>query len=97
MRREAWFQAGPQDERFFMYFEDTDWCRSFWEAGWRVTYFPGAEMIHFHDRSSAKQSWFLAPFASVTARSHIASWIKYFLKHRFKAAPAARRRERDQS
>lgn len=91
MRREALQQAGPQDERYFMYFEDTDWCRSFWQAGWRVTYFPGSSFIHFHDRSSARHPWYLAPFVSVTARAHLVSWVKYFAKHRLVVAPPARR------
>jgi hypothetical protein len=82
VRREAMNQVGLMDERIFMYFEDTDWCRRFWEAGWRVVFFPGSELVHFHDRSSAKKAWFVAPLVSTTARHHIASWLKYLIKYR---------------
>jgi hypothetical protein len=68
------------DERFFMYFEDTDLCRRVRQAGQQVIYFPEAIVIHDHVRASAKKPWYLAPFLSKLSRTHIASWIKYFLK-----------------
>ncbi|MEY4722850.1 MAG: hypothetical protein RLZZ324_363 [Candidatus Parcubacteria bacterium] len=79
VRRSAMEQVGLLDERFFLYFEDTDWCRRFWSAGWRVVYFAGARMVHFHERLSAQGSWFMGPFRRST-RVHIASWIRYFRK-----------------
>jgi GT2 family glycosyltransferase len=45
-RREAIEKAGPLDERFFMYFEDHDWCLRFRRAGWRIWLAPDAEAIH---------------------------------------------------
>lgn len=79
VRREALEAVGLLDERFFLYFEDTDWCRRFWEKGWRVVYMAGAKMVHYHERLSAQGSWLLSPFRRST-RIHIASWIKYFAK-----------------
>jgi GT2 family glycosyltransferase len=52
VRREAILDAGPMDERFFMYWEDADWCRRIKEKGWRVVYYPGAEVSHFVGHSS---------------------------------------------
>ncbi|HET7541383.1 MAG TPA: glycosyltransferase family 2 protein [Polyangiaceae bacterium] len=46
MRRECYEDVGELDERFFMYDEDMDWCFRARQAGWRVTYWPGAQMIH---------------------------------------------------
>jgi GT2 family glycosyltransferase len=46
VRREAMEQVGGLDERFFMYFEDTDWCRRMKSAGWRTMYFPSVEVVH---------------------------------------------------
>jgi GT2 family glycosyltransferase len=46
VRRDAINSVGPLDERFFMYWEDADWCRRMWRKGWKVIYFPGASMIH---------------------------------------------------
>lgn len=45
-RRNAYEQVGGLDERFFMYFEESDWCRRFGEAGWTVWYVPEAEIFH---------------------------------------------------
>ena len=52
VRRQAFDQVGPLDEAFFFYGEDTDWCRRFYDAGWRIVYFAEAEAIHFGGGSS---------------------------------------------
>ncbi len=80
VRREAMENVGVFDERFFVYFEDTDWCRRFWEAGWKVVYHPGIDIIHYHRRESADTLWFLAPFTNSVSRIHIKSAISYFKK-----------------
>lgn len=46
VRREAIATVGPMDERFFMYWEDADWCRRMWQKGWRVVYFPEVAVFH---------------------------------------------------
>jgi GT2 family glycosyltransferase len=52
IRREAWLQVGPLDETFFMYFEETDWCRRCVETGWETHYLPAAQVIHYEGKSS---------------------------------------------
>lgn len=52
IRREAWQQVGPIDAEFFMYFEETDWCRRAAAAGWEIYYLPAAQVIHFEGKSS---------------------------------------------
>lgn len=76
-------QVGGFDERFFLYFEDTDLCKSFHEKNWQVVFNPEASIIHNHKRESAKTPWYKF-FTSYTTRAHIASWIKYLLKWHFK-------------
>lgn len=78
-RTEALAITGNFDERYFMYFEDTDLCRRFWEKGWKVIYNPEAEIIHNHIRQSAREPWYRF-FTSRTSRTHIISWIKYICK-----------------
>lgn len=78
--------AGGMDERFFLYFEDVDWCRRIWEAGWRVTYVPQAVFSHFHQRSSERGA-ILGIITNRTTREHIKSAIKYFWKYRGKKLP----------
>jgi GT2 family glycosyltransferase len=46
VRRSAWEQVGVMDERFFLYFEDADWCIRFREAGWQVYYLPTVRATH---------------------------------------------------
>ncbi len=79
--REAIAKVGPMDERFFLYFEDVDWARRFWENGFKVMYFPEAVMWHYHQRSSRAGFDFLDFFLRREARWHLASAFKYFLKH----------------
>jgi GT2 family glycosyltransferase len=45
-RRTAWEQIGPLDERFFLFWEDADWCVRFRRAGWGVYYVPAASGTH---------------------------------------------------
>ncbi len=87
VRRAAIDEVGLFDERYFVYFEDTDWCRRFWMKQWSVVYHPGIEVIHYHRRESADVLWFLAPFANKVSRIHIASAVKYFLKWRGLPSP----------
>lgn len=54
VRREALKQVGLLDERFFIYAEDKDWCKRFWDAGWKVVYFPHAQAIHYGGASSSQ-------------------------------------------
>lgn len=81
VRREALAKVGPLDERYFLYFEDTDWCRRFWAAGYRVVYLAEVEMVHYHERLSAKSYWLTGLFHKAT-RIHITSCLKYFAKWR---------------
>jgi N-acetylglucosaminyl-diphospho-decaprenol L-rhamnosyltransferase len=46
IRAEAFAAIGPMDERFFMYFEDVDYCRRARLAGWRIAYAPQARVVH---------------------------------------------------
>ena len=48
-------KAGLLDERYFMYFEDIDYCRRVREAGLKVYYLPTAEIIHHHGASPAPE------------------------------------------
>lgn len=44
-------KVGLFDERYFMYFEDLDYCRRARRAGFKIWYFPEAEIIHEHGAS----------------------------------------------
>ena len=82
LRKKALQKVGSLDERFFMYFEDIDWCQRFWEKGYKVVYLPKAKMKHFYHRSSKKWGPILDVFLNKYARTHIISALKYFWKYR---------------
>ncbi|HEX5853727.1 MAG TPA: glycosyltransferase [Solirubrobacteraceae bacterium] len=46
VRREVIEQVGLLDERYAMAYEDVDWCLRAWQAGFRVLYFPPAQLVH---------------------------------------------------
>lgn len=79
IRAKALQDIGLFDERFFLYFEDTDLCRRFWNKKWRVVYCPSASIIHNHGRESARQPWYKF-FKTNTGRHHLVSWWRYLLK-----------------
>lgn len=77
--------VGPLDERFFLYFEDVDWCRRFWHNGWSVVYLPSVELVHYHQRLSAG-----GPMVGIfqrATRTHISSAVRYFWKYRGRPTP----------
>lgn len=56
VRQEAIEQVGGMDEDYFLYYEETDWCYRFKQAGWEMRFWPGAKIIHDHGgRNSSKQ------------------------------------------
>lgn len=47
-------EVGLFDERYFMYFEDIDYCRRIKKKNLKVYYLPEAEVIHLHGQSVKK-------------------------------------------
>jgi len=76
-------RIGFFDDRFFLYFEDTDLCRRFHRAGYGVIYNPAARIIHNHSRASATTPWYKF-FTNRNTRTHVLSWWKYLWKWHFK-------------
>src|SRR6185295_15346797 len=46
VRRIAFEEIGGFDQRYFLYYEDLDFCLTAWGVGWKVTYFSGAIAVH---------------------------------------------------
>jgi N-acetylglucosaminyl-diphospho-decaprenol L-rhamnosyltransferase len=49
VRREAALQVGGLDPDFFVYSDETDFCKRLGDDGWRILYVPSARAIH-HDQ-----------------------------------------------
>lgn len=75
VRREVVEQLGGLDERFFMYFEETDFCHRAKNQGWQVWYVPEAVVTHQEGQSS-KQN--VAARAINFNTSKISYYRKYY-------------------
>jgi len=80
VRRQAFKEVGGFDPEFFVYFEDQDWCRRFWKAGWRVVYHPAVELIHYHRRETA-EGGFIKQLLNPLTRIQIKSALYYYKKY----------------
>lgn len=58
MTRAALERVGPLDDRYFMYFEETDWCYRAHHAGLQVWYCAETEISHLEGRASGRVSDF---------------------------------------
>ncbi|MDD5396779.1 MAG: glycosyltransferase family 2 protein [Candidatus Moranbacteria bacterium] len=85
--RQALEKVGLMDPSYFMYMEDVDWCRRFWENGFKVVYFPLAKMHHYHGKGSAKGGAIRSLLLNKYTWIHISSAIKYFKKFLGKPLP----------
>lgn len=74
IRREAFDAIGGFDERFFLYWEDADFCKRAAAAGWSTWYTPRAEVLHQTAAASRH-----APVASLAA-FHVSAF-RYYWKH----------------
>jgi GT2 family glycosyltransferase len=72
VRREAVDDVGALDESFFMFAEETDWCRRFWDAGWEVWFTPTATFTHVGGASHGGRMF------PENVRSH----LRFLAKHR---------------
>ena len=61
------------DERFFLYFEDADFCRRARRAGMHVRYVPDAVVTHIGGASSADEYHFSPPHARAM-RQYLEKW-----------------------
>ena len=82
VRREATDAVGLFDDSFFMFSEEVDWLTRFRRAGWKVLFFPGAEVVHVGGASHGGRMYV------ENLRGH----LRFFAKHRGpKEAERARR------
>ncbi len=75
VRRDAFEHVGGFDERFFLYFEDIDFCLRLRHAGGEVWYEPAITVVHERGASAARA-------AGVAARAYRESQLWFWEKHR---------------
>jgi len=76
MKRSTFLEQGGFDERFFLFFEDTDLCRRLKASDLDVWYVPNATFLHSQKRLSERGFWPL----SKTFWIHLHSACKYYWK-----------------
>ncbi len=74
MPRAAYDEIGPLDERFFMYFEETDWCLRARQTGRRNWFCGEVEVAHLEGKSSGQVSDF-------SLRQFQLSYRRFLAKH----------------
>ncbi len=63
------------DEKFFLYFEDQDYCLRAKKAGWQVVYYPLYESLHYHGNNLGAKNTELT-------KHYFASEDYFFAKYR---------------
>jgi GT2 family glycosyltransferase len=71
VRRAALDEVGPFDESFFLFSEETDWCRRASDAGWEVVYTPAARCVHVGGASHGGRMF----------RENVRGHLRYLSKH----------------
>jgi N-acetylglucosaminyl-diphospho-decaprenol L-rhamnosyltransferase len=81
VRKEAADAVGLFDEDFFMFSEEVDWLTRFRRAGWKVLFFPDAEVVHVGGASHGGQLYV----------ENLRGQLRFFAKHKsLKEAERAR-------
>lgn len=79
VRRALFEELNGFDEEYFMYFEDTDFCRRLHDKNHQVVYYPLAQAVHLHAKESDRGSL----WKNLTNRLtwiHIKSAYRFFKK-----------------
>lgn len=79
-RAEAVTQVGPLDDGYFLYFEETDWCRRMAQAGWQGWYVGDSEVVHLGGQSVVHTNE-TRPFSGDHPKHWVASSRRYLRRH----------------
>ena len=78
IRREVFEEIGLLDERYFMYFEESDFCLNAWRNGWQCWHVPTSRVMHLEGASSNINK-------TIKRKMHPAVWYEsrqhYFMKN----------------
>ena len=81
IRTEAFRSLGGFDDRFYLYYEDVDFCARLWKDGWKVQVHPDVTVIHDARRASRHNPRYMA--------WHATSMARYFAKHLWRLTRAS--------
>jgi GT2 family glycosyltransferase len=76
VRKEVFEEIGLLDEKYFLYFEEVDFCTRARKAGWEIWFVPESRVVHLEGSSTGIKQ---------TARRRPQYWYdsrrRYFVKH----------------
>jgi len=75
IRREVFERVGKFSTDYFMYAEEADLCYKVRQAGWRVGFLPGVNIIHFGGQSTNKRE---SGFSDVMMRESLFTFFRKF-------------------
>lgn len=75
IRYKTFEQTGGFDERFFLYFEETDLCRRAQLLGWTSHYVPASRVMHIGSVSTGMKTWRRTPEYWFDSR------LRYFIQN----------------
>jgi GT2 family glycosyltransferase len=78
IKKEVVEEVGPLDEDYFMYYEETDWCYRIKKMGWKVFYFPSAQVVH-NNKNKKREKKVLRQIR----RSHLLFYKKNYSEEKF--------------
>ena len=79
VRRQVFETVGLMDEDYFLYFEETDFCRRVRRAGWPIWHVPSSRVVHLEGQSTGVTGANLA--LKPRPRYWFDSRARYFRKH----------------
>ncbi|MAG36766.1 MAG: hypothetical protein CL878_11075 [Dehalococcoidia bacterium] len=85
-RRAVWEALEGFDERFFLYFEDVDYCRRARAAAWTIWYVPTARVVHVGGGAQRRPA-----LRTIGRQSYRESQTYYWQKHYGRTAAAGLR------
>jgi len=80
-RKEVVDKVGLLDERYFLYYEETDFCLQTKRAGWKVLFFPHAKVVHLGGESSKTTRKQMSASGKQLIHLRIKSEFRYYRKN----------------
>lgn len=78
VRKACWDELGGLDERYFLWFEEVDACKTAKVKGWMVWYEPSVKVIHYGGEAFAKVfSWKRQSYFNQSLRKYMKKWHGY--------------------
>jgi GT2 family glycosyltransferase len=81
IRKETLQSIGLLDERYFLYFEEIDYCRAASKAGWKVVMNPDIRVVHLGGQSSNGTNQMISAKGKQLIKIRLISEFRYWRKY----------------